>query len=127
MAMEDGDRFMVPFEPGTVQVIGAVLNQNSFLYRDNAKVGEYLHLAGGPSREADRGQSFVLRADGSVTSHDAGKPLFASGFDNVRLYPGDTVVVPEKSLRPSAMREFLAWTQIFSQLALGAAAVDVIK
>jgi hypothetical protein len=45
----------------------------------------------------------------------------------VRLYPGDTVVVPEKSLRPSAMREFLAWTQIFSQLALGAAAVDVIK
>jgi polysaccharide export outer membrane protein len=127
MALENGDRLMVPSAPDTVQVIGAVLNQNSFLYRDNAKVGEYLHLAGGPSREADRGQSFVLRADGSVTSHDAGKPLFASGFDNLRLYPGDTIVVPEKRLRPGAMREFLAWSQLFSQLSLGAAAVDVIK
>jgi len=28
---------------------------------------------------------------------------------------------------PGAMHEFLAWSQIFSQLALGAAAVNVIK
>jgi hypothetical protein len=45
----------------------------------------------------------------------------------VRLYPGDTIVVPEKNVGPGAVREFLSWTQVFSQLALSAAAIDVIK
>jgi len=36
-------------------------------------------------------------------------------------------VVPEKSVRPSMMRAWLDWTQMFSQIALGAAAVNAIK
>jgi protein involved in polysaccharide export with SLBB domain len=125
--LEDGDMFLVPSMPATVQVIGAVLNQNAFLYRNGARAGDYLHLAGGANRDADRGQIFILRADGSVTGHNTGQSIFSSGFNNVRLYPGDTVVVPEKNIGPGAMREFLSWSQMFSQLALGAAAIDVLK
>jgi len=127
-SLEDGDLLLVPFTPATIQVIGAVLNQNAFLYRNGARVGDYLHLAGGPNRNADHKQAFVLRADGSVTSHGAGQSVFSpSGFEKERLYPGDTIIVPEKSVGPGAMREFLAWSQMFSQLALGAAAINVIK
>jgi len=125
--LEDGDQLLVPPTPATVQVVGAVLNQNAFLYRNGARTGEYLHLAGGPNRDADRRQTFILRADGSVTGHNVGKSIFSSGFNNVRLYPGDTIVVPEKNIGPGAMREFLSWSQMFSQLALGAAAIDVLK
>jgi protein involved in polysaccharide export with SLBB domain len=125
--LEDGDRLLVPSTPSTIQVIGAVLNQNAFLYRSGAREGEYLHLAGGPNRDADRHQSFVLRADGSVTAHNTGQSFFSSGFGSTRLYPGDTIVVPEKNIGPGAMREFLSWSQLFSQLALGAAAIDVLK
>jgi protein involved in polysaccharide export with SLBB domain len=125
--LEDGDQLIVPPAPATIQVIGAVLNQNAFLYRNGARVGQYLHLAGGPNRDADHGQIFVLRADGSVTVRYAGQSIFSSGFLSERLYPGDTIVVPEKNVGPGVMREFLSWTQVFSQLALGAAAIDVIK
>ncbi len=126
--LEDGDQLLVPPSPATIQVIGAVLNQSAFLYRDGARVGEYLHLAGGLDRDADRGQAFILRADGSVTSHSRGQSIFSSSdFDRMRLYPGDTLVVPEKSIGPGALREFLSWTQVFSQMALGAAAIDVIR
>jgi len=125
--LEDGDQLIVPPAPATIQVIGAVLNQNAFLYRNGARVGQYLHLAGGPNRDADHGQIFVLRADGSVTGRYAGQSIFSSGFQDARLYPGDTIVVPEKNVGPGVMREFLSWTQVFSQLALGAAAIDVIK
>jgi protein involved in polysaccharide export with SLBB domain len=125
--LEDGDQLLVPSTPATIQVVGAVLNQNAFLYRNGARAGEYVHLAGGPNRDADRRQAFVLRADGAVTSHNVGQSIFSSGFNNVRLYPGDTVVVPEKNIGPGAMREFLSWSQMFSQLALGAAAIDVLK
>jgi hypothetical protein len=45
----------------------------------------------------------------------------------VRLFPGDTIVVPEKNVGIGAMHELISWTQIFSQFALGAAAINVIK
>jgi protein involved in polysaccharide export with SLBB domain len=126
--LEDGDTLVVPSTPATVQVMGAVLNQNAFLYRQGARAGEYLHLAGGLNRDADRGQIFILRADGSVTGHNAGQPFFASSsFESARIYPGDTIVVPEKNIGPGAMHSVMAWTQIFSQFALGAAAISVLK
>ena len=125
--LEDGDTFLVPSMPATVQVLGAVLNQNAFLYRSGAREGDYLRLAGGLNRDADRGQAFVLRADGTVTGHDAGPSIFSSGFDHLHLYPGDTIVVPEKNIGAGALRSFMAWSQILSQLGLGAAAISVLK
>ncbi len=126
--LEDGDQLLVPPTPATIQVIGAVPNQNAFLYHEGARAGEYVRLAGGMDHDADRGQAFILRADGSVTSRSAGQSIFSpSGFDRLHLYPGDTVVVPEKSVTPGAMRAFLSWSQLFSQFALGAAAINVLK
>jgi protein involved in polysaccharide export with SLBB domain len=127
LSLEDGDRLVIPSAPATIQVIGAVLNQNAFLFRVEARAGDYLHLAGGPNRDADRSKIFILRADGSVTSHDAGQPVFASGYDRLRLYAGDTIVVPEKSLRPSALHEISAWAQLASGFALSSAAISAIK
>jgi hypothetical protein len=124
--LENGDLLWVPSIPATVQVVGAVLNQNAFLYR-GGRAGNYLHMAGGANRNADRGQTFILRADGSVIGRRAGKSIFSSGFENTRLYPGDSVIVPEKRIKPGPMSAFMAWSQMFSQYALGAAAVNVLK
>jgi protein involved in polysaccharide export with SLBB domain len=124
--LEDGDTLLVPSMPATIQVIGAVLNQNAFLYR-GGRAGDYLHMAGGPNRDADRGQTFILRADGSVIGRRAGKSIFSSGFENTRIYPGDSVIVPEKRIKPGSMSAFLAWSQMFSQFALGAAAINELK
>jgi polysaccharide biosynthesis/export protein len=128
MILEDGDRLVIPSRPATIQVIGAVFNQNAFLFEKDATVGKYLRLAGGPDREADRNQIFVLRADGSVVHRGTGSSIFEpSALDNVRLYPGDTIVAPEKMIRPSGLSTLANWTQITSQLALSAAALDVVK
>ncbi len=128
MILEDGDRFVIPSRPSTIQVIGAVFNQNAFLFEKDATVGRYLRLAGGPAREADRNQIFVLRADGSVVHRGSGASIFeASALDNVRLYPGDTIIVPERMMRPSGLSTLANWTQVISGLTLSAAALDVIK
>ena len=126
--LENGDRFVVPFVPSVINVVGAVYDQNSFLFEPGRTVNHFLQMAGGPDRDADRRHAFVIRADGSVISRAAvDKNYFEGGFNQLRLNPGDTVVVPDKTLRPSAVRAFADWTQIFSQLALGAAAIDVFK
>jgi protein involved in polysaccharide export with SLBB domain len=127
IALEDGDHFSVPPVPATVNVVGAVYDQNSFLYANGHHVAAYLHLAGGPNKNADRKHEFVIRADGEVVSHDMTKGLWGNEFDELTMNPGDTIVVPEKTLKPSLMRGVLDWSQFFSQFALGAAALSILE
>jgi hypothetical protein len=126
IALEDGDRFVIPHLPASVNVVGAVNDQNSFLYAQGRRVGSYLRIAGGPTRDADRKRSFVIRADGEVESYESRKGLWGNQFDDLPMYPGDTIVVPEKTFKPSALREFMDWSQMFSQLALGAAYLSIL-
>jgi protein involved in polysaccharide export with SLBB domain len=128
ITLEDGDRFAVPPVPATVNVVGAVYDQNSFLYAQARRAGTYLQLAGGPNRDADRNHEFIIRADGEVVSSVRGKTIWTgSEFNNLRINPGDTIVVPEKTIKPSTMQGLLNWSQLFSQFALGAAALSVLK
>jgi protein involved in polysaccharide export with SLBB domain len=125
--LEDGDRFVIPSKPSTVNVVGAVYDQNSFLFKDRQEVKTYLRFAGGPTKSADGQDSFIIRADGSVISRKSKSGVFGNQFETMALNAGDTVVVPEKVPRPSGLRNFINYTQIFSQLALGAAAIAVLQ
>lgn len=127
IVLENGDRFTVPPVPASINVVGAVFDQNSFLYERSRRAGAYLHLAGGPNKDADRSHEFIIRADGEVVSRDGGSSLWGSKeFANLHMSPGDTIVVPEKTYKPSALRGVLDWSQLFSQFALGSAALSVI-
>ena len=128
MKLENGDKFVVPFAPENINVVGAVYDQNSYVYEKGRKLGYYLQLAGGPNHNADWRHAFLIHADGSVASRDHlhGSGFWRNSFEDLKLNPGDSLVVPDKTLHPTALRGFLAWSQIFSQLALGAAAVRVL-
>ena len=126
LPLEDGDRFMVPARPVTVNVFGAVYNQNSFLHEPALRIEDYLRQAGGPTRTADKGHVFIIRADGAVEPRQGWSP-FTRAFEAARLNPGDSVVMPERIYMPGALRGLLEWSQIIGQLALGAAAVNVLK
>jgi protein involved in polysaccharide export with SLBB domain len=126
MPLENGDRFYVPSRPSTVNVIGDVFEQASFVYDKDYRTVDYLKEAGGPERSADRGHMFVIRADGSVFSRPA-STLFAKNFDSIRMYPGDTLIVPTYINRTSFVRGLLDWSQIAANFGLGAAAVNVLR
>ncbi|MGC2615976.1 MAG: sugar transporter, partial [Terracidiphilus sp.] len=103
-----------------------VYDQNSFLYVDGRRVGAYVMQAGGANREADAKHEFIIRANGDVVSRDTVNSAWGNEFAKLRLYPGDTIVVPHKTLKPSALRGVLEWSQLFSQLAFGIAALNSI-
>ncbi|HUX28381.1 MAG TPA: SLBB domain-containing protein [Terracidiphilus sp.] len=126
IALEDGDRFVVPHVPVTVNVVGAVYDQNSFLYAQGERAGAYLKLAGGATKDADSKHEFIIRADGEVVSRNTRESIWGNSFDNLRMNPGDTIVIPEKTFKPSALVGMMNWSQMFSQLALGAAMVGVL-
>jgi polysaccharide export outer membrane protein len=125
--LEDGDAFRVPSKPDTVSVIGAVYGQNIFLYNSERKVGDYLALAGKPNRIADRKHAFIIRADGSIFSRERAEGVWSNEFNNLRINAGDTIVIPEKPIRPTAIRELIDYSQILSSFGIAAAAIDVIR
>lgn len=127
LPLENGDRLYVPSRPSTVNVIGSVYEQASFLYQADYRTGDYLKKAGGPSRSADRGRMFIIRADGSVISRPAGAVLFAKSFDSLPMSPGDTLFVPTYINRSTFVRGLLDWSQILSNFGLGAAAINVLR
>jgi protein involved in polysaccharide export with SLBB domain len=132
LPLEDGDRFVVPKMPSTVTVQGQVYDGNSFVYQKGRRVKDYLRLAGGPDRTADRGHEFILRADGSVVSRQNAsfgqRTLFADrGFEDVVLLPGDTVIVPPVVEKGSFLRNMVNISNILEGFGLGAAAINVLK
>ena len=125
VALEDGDRLVVPSRPSFVNVVGAVYNTSSYLYSKNLRTRDYLREAGGGTRVSDPKRAFIVRADGSVISRVGGP--FTGSIMNARLMPGDTVVVPEQLNKPGFMKGLKDWSQVLGQLGLAAAAINVLK
>jgi len=125
--LEDGDTFYVPPRLSTIEVAGAVYNANALRYEPGKRLIAYLNNAGGATRDADQKRIFVIRADGTVVSRQSRNNHSHGSFDNLRLLPGDAIVVPEKLRVSSPMNNFLQATQFASQLALTAAALSVVK
>ena len=127
LPLEDGDRLFVPSMPSTVSVMGTVYNQNAFIFKKGQTVSEYLDKAGGPTRDGDESEVYLIRADGLVFSKRQGGSMFGSGsFSGRKAMPGDTIVVPEKFERYNFTKELVTWSQIFFQFALGIASMKTI-
>ena len=127
VALEDGDKFLVPARLDTIEVFGSVYNENAFRFKPRKLIPEYVNNAGGFSRGADKGRVFVIRADGTVTSRQQHRGLLSDRFDRMRLMPGDAIVVPQQFRSAVLLRGLRDWTQIFAELALGAAAINVLR
>jgi protein involved in polysaccharide export with SLBB domain len=128
--VEDGDRLYVPARANTVGVFGSVFNGGSYLLKPGNSIDDIVRLAGGPTRGADAGSMFVLRANGSVVSaRQSSSGWFGSGngVSMLAALPGDTVFVPEELNKTTFVQEAKEWTQILYQFGLGAAALKTIR
>jgi len=126
MTLEDGDRLFIPAAPATVAVLGAVYNEKTFLHKQGKELSDYVTQAGGPTKNADNREIYLLRADGSTISRRQ-STWFSSSFNNTELMPGDTVIVPEDLERTSWAKVLKDWTQILYQFGLGAAAIKILN
>jgi protein involved in polysaccharide export with SLBB domain len=128
LALEDGDAIFVPTRPAFVSATGSVNNENVMIYKAGRTVGDIIKAAG-LTEDAEVSEAFVLRADGSVLGRRA--TGFFNSFESIKVMPGDTVIVPSRVDRESGynflVRALRDWTQIFSNLGIGAAAIKTLK
>jgi polysaccharide export outer membrane protein len=111
--IEDGDTLHIPQTPATVQVAGAVYNATALIFENGKNLDYYLAKVGGPTREADKNQIYVIKANGEVN------------YKFARVTPierGDTIVVP-LDVRPRTpwMQLLVETSKVIANLAIGAA------
>jgi len=138
MVLESGDNLYIPPSPGTVNVLGEVYNPSALVYeKERMELAYYLRKTGGPTNNAEDGQMYVVRVDGTVISKTASSWFgiawsdeenrwqFGEDFEDTKLHPGDTVIVPQKIVKPSFMKEVKDITQILYQIAVTAGVLIV--
>jgi protein involved in polysaccharide export with SLBB domain len=125
LLLEDGDQLVLPNRPSTVSVLGAVYNETAILYVPEKRVEDYLREVGGPTRDADDGRIYVIRADGSIRGRQGGSWI-GGGIKGEKLMPGDAIVVPENLSKTTWVKGLKDFGTIFYQFALGAAAISIL-
>jgi len=130
LPLDNADRILVPPRPGFVTVVGAVVNNNAFLWRAGRTAGDYLRIAG-PDEAANLANLFILRADGTVNSASDSRGFFGnSSVEAQTMQPGDALVVPNQLDFETWGRAFTRnakdWTQILANFGLGIAALKSI-
>jgi protein involved in polysaccharide export with SLBB domain len=133
LELQGGDALEIPQTPSVVSVMGQVYNQTALVYMPSKNVGFYLKKSGGPTREAEEDEMYLIKADGSVVSRqqssagirwdeDARSWTFG-GFMSTAMDPGDTLVIPQRLERIAWMRDIKDITTILSQIALTAGVI----
>lgn len=120
ISLEDGDRLFLPKKKNSVTIVGEVQLPISQVYESNMGYFDYIDRSGGLTNKADEERIYIIKANGGVQI-----PKSTNWFANnsQTLEPGDTIVVP---LDADRVDEVILWrdmSQIFYQIALGAAAV----
>jgi protein involved in polysaccharide export with SLBB domain len=130
LELAGGDTLIIPRTPDAVNVLGQVYNPTTLLYVQGKNASYYLHKAGGPTRDAEEGEMYIFKADGTVASRQQTSLGFRwdddattwnfGPFLSSRMEPGDTLVVPQKLERIAWIREIKDIATILGQIALTA-------
>ncbi|KMQ51839.1 Capsule polysaccharide export protein [Chitinispirillum alkaliphilum] len=89
--LEDGDELFIPKNMNTISVLGEVINPATFKFdTSNPYASHYIQTAGGYNNNADKRNTYIIRANGSIVNSSMTR------IRSVRLEPGDAVVVPTK-------------------------------
>lgn len=131
--LEDGDSLHIPAKSSVVNVVGSVMAQTSLIYSEKYDYMDYINLAGGFSRFADKDDVYILKVDGTAkkvanswinwNSIKSRWELTPFGEEFKEIEPGDTIVVPERLDRIAWLREIKDITQILMQMAVTAGVV----
>ena len=119
----NGDSLFVPRNPNAISILGEVLNPTAFEFTEGLSVASAIEKAGGFQNYADKKKGYVIKANGIIER--ASRSVFTK---NVRLEPGDTIVVPRRiTINSPLLNAVLPVTSVLSDLAFSAAAIESLS
>jgi len=100
IVLQDGDSIFVLQIPSEVQVVGSVGSSSSIKFVEGKKVKYYIDRAGGYTRNSDKNQTRLIKANGRVIS--------GGSLRSRKVELGDVMVVPQKIKEERDWMKFMA-------------------
>ncbi|MGN6494938.1 MAG: SLBB domain-containing protein [Agriterribacter sp.] len=96
ITLEEGDELVIPRINNTVSVMGEVYRPLDIMYERGKGMKSYIANAGGVTRLANRGRSFVIYPNGSSAKITRALGIFPN---YPKVEPGSQIFVPQKPKR----------------------------
>ena len=128
--LEDGDMIFIPKVQTTVTIVGQVLNPVTVPHNVGASFNDYLELAGGLKKEADKSKVYAILPNGEALRRKRGISLPVLPylpFDRADILPGSTIVVPRKARPLDSLALVETLTPILANLSVTAASIAAIS
>jgi protein involved in polysaccharide export with SLBB domain len=114
--LKNGDIIVVPEQPTTVSVVGAVIVPSAVLYVPGQHMAYYVSHAGGPTIDADKDEVLIMRYNGLVIRAKRDTPIMN----------GDIIFVPTKVMAAHLKDHGEAMKELTNTLTAGALVLAVL-
>ena len=124
--LNNKDEIHIPERSNVIYVFGDVGNPSSLTFSDMQPVNNYISLAGGLNRSADKSHILVISPNGetSVLNYSKFTKILR---DDIDIHPGSIIYVPQKLLTVQGVEFISIIAPIFSSLALSLASLNSIS
>lgn len=120
--LEQGDNIYIPKINSIVTIVGNVLNPITVPYNPSFNSMDYVDLAGGFNKLADKRATYIVQPNG--ISRKVRSNLFS--LNKLTPLPGSTIIVPRKANALDTMSFLKSATPILADLAVTAASITAI-
>jgi protein involved in polysaccharide export with SLBB domain len=138
IAMENGDRILIPSFSQEVSVVGEVFQSTSHLYHPDMDIEDYISASGGYTRKADQRNTYVIHPNGAASGsrgstassysgqsgHPGSRKRTAWFGGGVAVRPGDTIVIPLNAEKVPTLDLWTDISQIIFNVGITAAAIE---
>ena len=126
--IQDGDTLLIPEKTNQVYIYGSVSDSGSALYAKGEGIEYYISKKGGLIDNADKNNVFVLSPNGETFRLKIKKNLFTSLDNNVEIFPGSVIYIPESLNSGYQTRvQTQAYAAILGSLGVTLASLSVLK
>ena len=128
--LENGDKILIPKTQTTITIVGQVLNPVTVPHNVGASFNDYIELAGGLKKEADKSKVYAILPNGEALRRKSGiqMPVLPFlPFDRTDILPGSTIVVPRKARPLDSLALIETVTPVLANLSVTAASIAAIS
>jgi len=123
LVLKDGDSIDVPTMVDTVMILGEVMSPTAVIFNDDDDdVMSYIDKVGGFTPIADKGQIYVVHANGEADQF-SGETFLNK---RVKVKAGDVIVVPQQLVTSTGMQFAKDISSILYQFAVTAASLKTV-
>ena len=128
--LNDGDTIYIPKLQNTITIVGQVLNPVTVPHKVGASFEDYLKLAGGIKKEADKSKVYAILPNGISVRRKRGinLPLLPNmPFERSDILPGSTIIVPRQARPLDGLTLVETITPVLANLSVTAASIAAIS